>query len=116
MVPFRDAGEDPSLFETTVLECLRGLEKAINLGWYNFHTFDYKEYENVHKLENGDMNWIIPKKILALSSPSNQSKDGLHPSAFIDRFHNYNIKGIIRLNETMYNESIFEQDGIKVYN
>lgn len=29
LVPFRDAGEEPSDFDCTVLDCLRGLEKAI---------------------------------------------------------------------------------------
>lgn len=46
-----------------MLDCLRGLEKAISLGWYNFLSFDYKEYEHNHRLDNGDMNWIIPKKV-----------------------------------------------------
>lgn len=86
------------------------------MGWYNFHTFDYKEYESVHRLDNGDMNWIIPKKILALSSPSDVSKDGLPPESFIERFKKYKVKGIIRLNEKMYNEEIFDKEGIKVYN
>jgi cell division cycle 14 len=70
IVPFKDAGEEPTNYECTVLDCLKGLEKAIKLGWYNFSKFDYKEYEYNHKLDNGDMNWIIPKKILALSSPT----------------------------------------------
>jgi cell division cycle 14 len=70
LVPFRDAGEEPGDLEITVEDCLRGLEKAVHLGWYNFQNFDYKDYENNHKLDNGDMNWIIPKKILALSSPT----------------------------------------------
>jgi cell division cycle 14 len=50
-VPFRDAGEEPSPFEIYVIDCLRGLERAIALGWYNFKKFDYKEYEHNHKLD-----------------------------------------------------------------
>jgi cell division cycle 14 len=53
-----------------VYDCLRGLEKALSLGWYNYKKFDYKDYEQMHRLDNGDMNWIIPRKILALSSPT----------------------------------------------
>mgnify|MGYP001598446700 CR=1 FL=1 len=79
LIPFRDAGEEPSDFECSVLDCLRGLEKALFLGWYNFKTFDYKEYELNHKLYSGDMNWIIPKKILALSSPTDSKHEGLPP-------------------------------------
>ena len=29
LISFRDAGEEPSNFECTVLDCLRGLDKAI---------------------------------------------------------------------------------------
>lgn len=84
LVPFRDAGEEPNDFELTVADCLRGLEKAVQLGWYNFSTFDYKEYEHNHKLDNGDMNWIIPRKILALSSPTDSYKSGgVPPKDFI---------------------------------
>ena len=79
LVPFRDAGEEPSDFECTVLDCLRGLEKAISLNWYNYLKFDYKEYEYNHKLDNGDMNWVIPGKILAFSSPTDSNGDGLPP-------------------------------------
>jgi cell division cycle 14 len=86
LVPFRDAGEDPSPFEIYVIDCLRGLERALTLGWYNFHKFDYKEYELNHKLDHGDMNWIIPKRILAFSSPTDKRKDGLPPSHFLDKF------------------------------
>src|ERR1700761_4924780 len=98
----RDAGEEPSDFECTVSDCLRGLEKAIALGWYSFASFDYKEYETNHRLDNGDMNWIIPRKILALSSPTDVRKDGLPPEHFVEKFKNMKIKAIIRLNERMY--------------
>ena len=48
LIPFRDAGEDYNSFELSVLDCLRGLEKAIQLQWYNFKQFNYKEYEQIH--------------------------------------------------------------------
>jgi cell division cycle 14 len=70
LVPFVDAGEEPGDYECTVLDCLKGLEKAIEFGWYEFRKFDYKQYENFHKLDVGDMNWVIPGKILAFSSPT----------------------------------------------
>lgn len=61
-VPFCDAGETPFKdFELSILDTLRGLERAQELGWYSFKSFDHKEYEKNHKLENGDMNWVIPE-------------------------------------------------------
>jgi cell division cycle 14 len=47
----------------------------MKLGWYNPKTFNYKEYEEFEKVDNGDMNWIIPGKFLAFSSPSPQKYD-----------------------------------------
>lgn len=86
LVSFRDAGEEPSDFDVTIYDCLRGLERGIAFGWYNFKNFDYKEYEFNHKLDNGDMNWVIPHKILAFSSPTDNRKEGLPPERFIDTF------------------------------
>jgi cell division cycle 14 len=48
---------------------LQGLEFAIKLGWYNFKDFDNKEYEYYEKLENGDLNLIIPGKFIAFMGP-----------------------------------------------
>ena len=48
IVPFRDAGEEPSTFGCSILDCLNGLEYGMGLGWYNFKTFNYKEYEMNH--------------------------------------------------------------------
>jgi cell division cycle 14 len=90
-----------------VYDCLKGLEQAIALGWYDFRKFDYKQYENYHKLEVGDMNWVIPGKIMAFSSPTSKKNDGLPPEAFLENFDKMNIKGIIRLNEPLYDQRIF---------
>jgi len=42
----------------------------MKLGWYNPQTFKVKEYEEFERVDNGDMNWILPGKFLAFSSPS----------------------------------------------
>jgi hypothetical protein len=39
------------------------------LGWYKFREFDNKEYEYYEKVENGDLNWIIPGKFIAFMGP-----------------------------------------------
>lgn len=98
-----------------MIDCLRGLEHAVINEWYEFRKFDYKLYENYHRLDVGDMNWIIPGKILALSSPTTIKTDGLHPDAFITNFAKMNIKAIVRLNEPLYNTRVFEREGIDVH-
>jgi len=83
LTSFWDAGETPYKdFKINILDCLKGLEKGISLGWYNNLNFNYKEYEKNYKLENGDMNWIIPGKILAFSSPSDFGIDNGLPGKY----------------------------------
>jgi cell division cycle 14 len=66
-----------------LLDCLRGLEYAIKLGWFNYKTFNLAEYEHYEKIENGDLNWILPNKFVAFSSPSDKPVDkyGVRPIA-----------------------------------
>lgn len=67
--PFRDASSGACTYNLTILEVLKGLEKAMEFGWYDFKTFDVQEYEYYSKLDNGDLNWIIPGKLCALMGP-----------------------------------------------
>lgn len=68
--PFRDASySDVCTYECTIFHCLAGLEFAQNLGWYNFKEFDNREYEYYEKVENGDLNWVIPSKFIAFMGP-----------------------------------------------
>lgn len=71
--------------------------------------FDYKEYENNHKLDNGDMNWVLPNKILALSSPTDKKGEGLQPTEFLESFNKMKVRSVIRLNEQLYDEGVFRK-------
>ena len=37
--------------------------------WFDYRKFDIAEYEHYEKIENRDLNCIIPGKFIALSSP-----------------------------------------------
>lgn len=65
----------------------------MKLGWYNPQTFKVKEYEEFERVDNGDMNWIIPGKFLAFSSPSAApyDADGVIFSSFLNNCF-YKIK------------------------
>ena len=56
-----------------MLDCLRGLQRGAAVGHIDFHLpgskFDVNEYERRERVENGDMNWILPGKFLAFSGP-----------------------------------------------
>jgi len=43
-VPFRDATMGTCSYKCIIVDCLRGLELAIHLGWYSYKDFDVQEY------------------------------------------------------------------------
>ncbi|KAF3834604.1 hypothetical protein F7725_027162 [Dissostichus mawsoni] len=63
-LPFRDASFGNCTFNLT----------ALQHGFFDFETFDVDEYEHYERVENGDLNWIVPGKFLAFSGPHPKSK------------------------------------------
>ncbi|XP_029639549.2 dual specificity protein phosphatase CDC14C isoform X4 [Octopus sinensis] len=75
-IPFRDASFGSNSFDLHLLDCLQAVSKALMNGFFNFETFDVDEYEYYEKVENGDLNWIIPNKYLAFCGPhSKQARE-----------------------------------------
>ncbi|XP_038598581.1 dual specificity protein phosphatase CDC14B-like, partial [Tachyglossus aculeatus] len=73
-IPFRDAAFGPCNFPLTLLDCLHAMDKALRFGFLNFSEFDLAEYEHYERAENGDFNWIIPRRFLAFSGPGPGTK------------------------------------------
>jgi hypothetical protein len=66
---------------------MNAIEVAINKKWYRYDKFDVSEYLTMSDVDEGDMNWIIPKQILAMSSPSTYQTDGgLKPKKYFQFF------------------------------
>ena len=87
---FRDASKGECHYECTILHCLQGLDQGIKHGWYNFKTFNVKEYEHYERVDNGDLNWIIPGKFVAFMGPVERreqgQRSGLSPEDYSDIF------------------------------
>ncbi|OHS94947.1 putative: dual specificity protein phosphatase CDC14A-like isoform X3 [Tritrichomonas foetus] len=113
--PYRDASSYPSTYDLSVVSCLKGLERAIYYGWYNFLTFDVNQWSKNETIENGDMNWLIPGKLLAFASPySTNNVQGFFvctPKEIVPTFKEMGITRIIRLNNKTYDENIFIENG-----
>ncbi|KAM9744165.1 dual specificity protein phosphatase CDC14B isoform 4-T4 [Menidia menidia] len=117
-IPFRDASFGTCMYNLNILDCLRGVHKALQYGWLDFSNFDVEEYEHYERAENGDFNWIIPGKFLAFSGPHPKSKieNGypLHaPEAYIPYFRKHNITTVVRLNKKMYDAKRFTDSGFE---
>nr|XP_015223761.1 PREDICTED: dual specificity protein phosphatase CDC14B isoform X4 [Lepisosteus oculatus] len=117
-LPFRDASFGTCSYNLHILDCLKGIHKALQYGWLDFTKFDVEEYEHYERAENGDFNWIIPGKFLAFSGPHPKSKieNGypLHaPEAYFPYFRKHNITTVIRLNKKMYDAKRFTDLGFE---
>ncbi|XP_056112552.1 dual specificity protein phosphatase CDC14AB isoform X5 [Rhinichthys klamathensis goyatoka] len=119
-LPFRDASFGNCTYNLTVLDSLQGIRKALQHGFLNFETFDVNEYEHYERVENGDLNWIVPGKLLAFSGPHPKSKieNGypLHaPEAYFPYFRKHNVTTIVRLNKKIYESKRFTDAGFDHY-
>ena len=102
---------------------MQGLDFALKYKWYDPNTFDQNSYNEMKKYENGDLNWIIPGKFLALKTPNDNQQKGCCSSSTETKFHNtefyipifqrLGIKHIIRLNNPEYEKEKFESAGIQ---
>jgi cell division cycle 14 len=43
-LPYRDAGYGSATYLITILDCLKGIHKAIELGLFSFQDFNLEEY------------------------------------------------------------------------
>lgn len=44
-IPFRDAAAGPSMYDLSIFDVFRSLEKAVKFTWLTFDCFDVEEYE-----------------------------------------------------------------------
>jgi cell division cycle 14 len=115
--PFHDATPSVCTFNLTVLDCLKGLERAVNVGYLSTKTFDLHEYQHFERVENGDLTWVSPK-FIAFAGPHNtysrtpQGHVMLTPEHYIPYFKKKNVTLVVRLNEKQYDERKFLSAGI----
>ena len=107
---FRDASFGGCTYLCSIVNCLKGLLRAVALDWYNYDTFDTKSYDYYSSIKNGDINWVVPKKLLALSNPSNGSIE-----LYGRMMRSLGISAVIRLNQNTYQADKFKKLGIRHY-
>lgn len=116
---FHDASPSECTYDLTILDCVRGLAKALKYDFFNFDDFPITEYEHFEQVENGDLTWIMRDKIIAFAGPQNQrlvTREGcytLTPSDYIPYFQSKNVGMVVRLNKKLYEENEFRHVGIE---
>jgi len=113
-LPFRDATRvRPSTFHLTLSDCLKGLRRAVSMGWFGLVNFNLYRYSNMDKLF--DLHQICPK-LVAFRGPDCRDKHQRQPSDFTILFKLLNITDVVRFNEVeTYTKNDFEKDGMTVH-
>lgn len=117
-LPFRDATCSVCTFHMTIVDALKGLEESIKNRWFDPQRFDCESYEFFEKVENGDMNWIVPDKFLAFVGPCPTPTDAdgfpaFTPEDYVPIFREAGINLVVRLNKKQYDRRRFIDHGIK---
>jgi len=97
---------------------LKGLQESIRLKWFDRNRFDVESYDFFEKVDNGDMNWIVPDKFLAFAGPCPTSTDAdgfpaFTPEDYVPIFRDAGIGLVVRLNKEQYDRRRFINHGIK---
>ncbi|XP_052900907.1 dual specificity protein phosphatase CDC14A-like isoform X2 [Anopheles moucheti] len=101
-----------------IKDCLSAVQKAVQRNFFNFEDFNLTDYEYYECVENGDLNWIVPQKLLAFCGPNcrtERTNDSvmLGPDVYLDYFHAHNITAVVRLNSPKYDAQVFMKAGIQ---
>lgn len=117
-IGYRDASVAPSSYKLSLIDCFKAIKKANKLKFIDLENFNVHEYCHYEKVKNGDLNWIIPGKMLAFSGPHNKTGyvnnyPQFEPNFYFDYFRKKNVTTIIRLNEKRYDERKFIDNGFE---
>lgn len=90
----------------------------MKLKWYDYSTFNVKAYEEYERVDNWDMNWVVPGKFLAFSSPSASQYDSdwyrtFTPEDYVPIFKKWQVNLVVRLNKETYESKKFLKNWIK---
>ena len=111
-LPFRDISKNKCEYECTLYDCFRGLELAMRFGWYNYKTFDERQYYYNAQAKNGGFSWIIPGKLIAFSDPANCVKNGLKLQNCVKILKQLGVSIVIRLNDPLYDQQLLISEQI----
>lgn len=109
-----DASQGCSSWTINLLDCFNAVLKASTLGFFNFKDFNPNEYDKYDRLENGDLNWLLPRKFLAFIGPTDQDIANYHaPEFYIQYFVQNDVRTVIRLNCVTYDAAVYQSVGIE---
>lgn len=73
LLTYRDASYGVSIYPLSVIDVLRGLHRAVRLGWVSLR--EHAMWERLVDGRRHHYDWIVPDKLLALGSPEDAVPD-----------------------------------------
>lgn len=113
---FTDVSGNPCTMSLTLEDCIRAFYAAIQFKFYDYYEFNHIDYIFYETVKSGDLNWIVPGKILAFAGPCEETfqsrLDQKHPPQFYHTYFNdHNVTTIVRLNKAEYASNKFTDFG-----
>ena len=97
--------------DSIIIDFCNAFIKACEKGFYNPDSFPQTEYEDMFGNKRGDFNWIIYKRLLALSTPGILRL--MAPKLLAPTLKEIGVKILVRLCQSYYEPDLFNQNGIK---
>lgn len=100
VIDFRTEGEGLCDHKVSIRDCLFGFKMALNhLPSLQLASLNVEDLLLMEQPQNGDMNWIVPGKLLALAGPTAKNWT---INAFIQYAKKHSIGCMVRLNREHY--------------
>ena len=120
-VAFRDASIGPHLYKLTPAHAIDAFAAALRVGLFEPAAFSVDEYEHFEHVENGDLNVVVPHRFIAFASPNpppsptspHLSFTPFTPNDYLPIFRHFNVKAVVRLNQSSYHPAPFVAHGIR---
>jgi cell division cycle 14 len=129
---YRDATFSNSEFDLTLLDCWEALARGKAMGWFDKPTTPgvwgriiLEEYDHYEDPLNGDLHIVVPDRFVAFKGPKDlpggrEFRDArgtrdFSPGYYVDIFRELGVKAVVRLNEKLYDEQVFEESGIRFF-
>lgn len=109
---FRDATDLPPDFGLSIVDCLRGLSRAVRERWFDLETFVVEDFKR--KDDNGYS--CVSPKFIAFQGPISRADRpdyAFEPAHFVRHFKEEGVQAVVRLNEEEhYDAGEFMAEGI----
>uniref|UniRef100_A0A0N4Z9E0 protein-tyrosine-phosphatase n=1 Tax=Parastrongyloides trichosuri TaxID=131310 RepID=A0A0N4Z9E0_PARTI len=116
-ISFLDASTDAEAWKMDLKSALSGFVAGFQNQFFSLKNFNFYEHDHYGLVQYGDLNWIIPGKLMAFAKPTETQVIDHYPPNSTTRlapmFVKFGITAIVQTNEKEYDPLDFTKFGIK---